>query len=133
MTGRMRPYRPDPVELAGEAFTSSWTPTEAEFEALFLEIAEKLGWPAELRYHTRDSRRSREGYPDWHLVNPSQGRSLFVELKGWGGKASDAQRRWIGALDAVGGEAYIVTTTGDYGRDAAAIAELLRVRPRRDR
>lgn len=122
-------YRPEPdVE---RAFTSTWTPTEAEFEELFLDVATKLGWPPELRYHTHDSRRSREGFPDWVLVHPIQRRTIFVELKGWSGKPSDAQREWLAALDWSGSEAYLVTTTGDYARDGAAIAELLRRRPPR--
>lgn len=127
MTARrpVRPYRTLAEDRVDEAFTSSWTPTEDEFTQLMLDVADRLGWPSELRYHTHDSRRSAAGFPDWTLVHPAQYRVLFLELKGWRGVASEAQRRWIGAINAAGGEAYLVTTTGDYAHDAAALADLL--------
>lgn len=131
MTTARRPYRADPVQLASEAFYSPWTPTETEMTRLFLRIAQQKGWPRNLRYHTHNSRRSERGYPDWHLIHPAQGRSIFVELKGWGGSATDEQRRWCRAINDAGGEAYIVGTTGDYAQDAMAIAELLSHRPAR--
>lgn len=129
MTTRSRPYRRDPADIVPGAWYSPWTPTEDEFTALFLEIAEAKGWS--LRYHTHDSRRSVGGFPDWVIVNPTQRRVVFAELKGWAGKANDDQKDWLAILDEAGAEAYLITTTGDYARDAAAIAELLTSRPSR--
>lgn len=131
MRMKARAYRPEAELLAREAFYAPWTPTEAEFTRLFLRIARSKGWPKELRYHVRDSRGSQRGYPDWHLIHPGQGRSIFVELKGWGGSATDAQRTWCAAINDAGGEAYIVKTTGDYAQDAASISQLLSHRPPR--
>ena len=114
-------------DLIPMAWHSPWTPTEAEFTRLFLKIARAKGWTR--RYHTRDSRGSGRGFPDWVLVNREQRRLLFVELKGWAGKASDEQRAWLGDLDAVGAEAYLLSTTNDFARDAASIMELLTRKP----
>ena len=124
---RPKALRPDPLELVALAYHSPWTPTEQEFTDLFLEIAERKGWAR--RYHTHDSRRSPGGFPDWVLVHPGQRRVLFVELKGFAGFATEEQRAWLGDLATAGAEAYLIGTTKDYGRDAAAIAELLSRRP----
>jgi hypothetical protein len=124
-----RPYRRSDADLVPMAWYAPWTPTEREFEHLFLQVAEAKGWTH--RYHTHDSRRSTPGFPDWVLVHPVQRRVLFVELKGFAGQASDEQRDWLGTLDAAGAEAYLVSTTNDYARDVAAFGELLSRRPRR--
>lgn len=128
MTDRVRRYRTNAEDLVPMAWHSPWTPTEREFEALFVEVADAKGW---LGYHTRDSRGSRPGFPDWTLVHVGQRRIIFVELKGFGGKPSDEQRAWLEQINEAGGEGYLVTTTCDYARDAAAIAELLTARPAR--
>lgn len=125
---RSKPYRANAEDLVPIAWTAPWTPTEAEFMALFVEIADAKGWR---RYHTRDSRGSNPGFPDLVLVSPAQRRVVFVELKAFGGKATDEQRSWLASLDVAGAEAYLVRTTGDYARDAASISELLSSRPRR--
>lgn len=125
--GRPRAFRPDAIALAAEAFYAPWTPTEAEFTELFLDIATRAGW--ELRAHVHDSRhmdlRSTPGLPDWFMVNPGQRRCAWFELKGWAGTASDQQRAFITAINDAGGEAYLVGTTGDQAQDGAAIAQLL--------
>ena len=115
-------------ELVTMAFTQPWTPTEHEFSALFIEIAEAKGWKR--RYHTHDSRRSPGGFPDWVLVHPVQHRVIFAELKGFGGMASEEQRAWLADLAAAGAEAYLIGTTGDYAHDAARLAELFSAKPR---
>ena len=126
---KTKAYRTRAEDLIPMAWHAPWTPTEAEFTRLFLKIARAKGWTR--RYHTRDSRGSGRGFPDWVLVNRPQRRLMFVELKGFAGKASDEQREWLGDLDYVGAEAYLLTTTGDYARDAASIVELLTRRPAR--
>jgi hypothetical protein len=126
---RVKAYRRTAEELIPDAWYRPWTPTEAEFTRLFLRIARAKGWTR--RYHTHDSRRSTRGFPDWVLVHTAQRRILFVELKGFAGTASDEQREWMAALDQAGAEAYIVTTSGDFARDAASLAELLTAKPRR--
>ena len=122
MTTHAKRYRRDPADIVPMAWTAPWTPTEAEFTRLVLQVARAKGWKH--RYHTHDSRRSSRGFPDWVMVNPGQRRILYLELKGWGGKVSDEQREWLTALADAGGEAYIVTTTGDKARDMAALMEL---------
>lgn len=121
------PYRRDETTVVREGWTSSWTPTEAEFQDLFVELATKLGW--QNLVHVADSRsmdiRSAEGVPDWYLDHPLLRRQIWVELKGWGGKATDQQRSFVQRVNAAGGEAYVVTTTGDHARDMLAISELL--------
>lgn len=123
----VKPYRIRSEDLVPMAWHAPWTPTEAEFTELFLAIASAKGWLR--RYHTHDSRRSSAGFPDWVLVNTFQRRILFVELKGFAGEASLEQRAWLRDLNDAGGEAYLLSTTGDYALDAASIAELLSRRP----
>lgn len=129
MTRRPRRYVRAAEHIVPAAWTRPWTPTEGEFTRLVLRIAGAKGWRR--RYHTHDSRRSAGGFPDWVLVHPQQRRVLFLELKGWGGEASDEQRDWLRDLDAAGAEAYLVKTTGDWAIDAARLAELFSSRPPR--
>lgn len=126
---RTKRYVTRAEDLIPMAWHSPWTPTEAEFTRLVLKIARSKGW--ERRYHVRDSRGSAPGFPDWVLVHTGQRRVLFLELKGWAGTASEAQREWLRDLDSAGAEAYLLTTTGDFARDAASIMELLTRRPPR--
>ena len=64
--------------------------TESESEDRFLarvrRLATQHGW---LEYHTRDSRRSPEGYPDLCLTNGT--RIIFAELKSMTGKLTAKQ------------------------------------------
>ena len=128
MSRLLKRYRRLAEDIIPAAWYSPWTPTEQELASLFEDIARAKGWRW---YHTYDSRRSAPGFPDYVLVHTGQRRIVFVELKGWTGKPSDEQRAWLGDLDRAGGEAYLVTTSGDYARDAGSIAELLTARPRR--
>ena len=111
------------AEIVPGAWTDPWTPTEAEFTRLFLQLARAKGWAR--RYHTHDSRRSSRGFPDWVMVHPGQKRILFIELKGWAGHASEEQLAWLEDLATAGAEAYLISTTKDRAHDMAAIAELL--------
>lgn len=63
-----------------------WTPpallsdyTEAQWQRVVEEAAGYLGYS--LQYHTNDSRRSNEGFPDLCLINPDAGRMVYFELK----------------------------------------------------
>ncbi len=70
---------------------------EEALRELYRELARLLGY--ELRYHTRDSRRSDRGFPDDVLLRPRDGRLLIVEAKSAAGTLSREQRAWIGALN----------------------------------
>jgi len=131
MTARVRAgrYRTPDELLVPMAWHHPWTPTEAEMTDLFCELADKLNWSP--RYHTHDSRRSVPGFPDWVLIHRGQRRILFVELKGFGGFATDEQRAFLAAINDAGGEAYLIGTTGDQAQDMIRIAALLRHRPAR--
>lgn len=56
-------------------------------------LAVGAGWES---YHTHDSRRSDEGYPDLTLVRPP--RVAFVETKREGEDPTPDQDRWLGKL-----------------------------------
>ncbi len=70
--------------------------SEASFQAAVIAFARLHRWRA---YHTADSRRSEEGFPDLVLVRGS--RLVFAELKVGSNTASAAQREWLAALGAV--------------------------------
>lgn len=81
--------------------------TEGDLQRLVLELAGRLRW---LRYHTHDSRKSHQGFPDLVLVRPP--RVLFIELKGdseYGKKGPTVeQQAWLEALALCPGvEAYL--------------------------
>lgn len=69
---------------------------EAELQAQVIELATMLGW---LEYHTHDSRRSREGFPDLVLVHEATGALIFAELKRDGKRPTAEQYRWLYALE----------------------------------
>lgn len=71
--------------------------SEADFQAKVIAKAKGNGWEY---YHTHDSRRSPEGFPDLVLV---RGQSLmFVELKKEKGTVSPEQEKWLKLLAATG-------------------------------
>lgn len=78
--------------------------TERDFQALVVQLAKLRGW---LTYHTYDSRRSDEGFPD--LVMVRDDRVLFIELKQErrNRKASAVQQKWLDNLTAAGQEVYL--------------------------
>ena len=63
--------------------------------------AKAQGW---MVYHTYDSRRSEEGFPDLVLLRE---RLVFVELKREGEEPTKAQQVWLGKLWQAGYEAYL--------------------------
>ncbi len=56
-------------------------------------------------YHTYDSRRSTEGYPD--IVALRGSRQVVIELKSQRGRFSVAQDMWLEAYRRVGAEVYV--------------------------
>lgn len=77
--------------------------TEKQLQYAIVEAAQVLGFRV---YHTFLSIRSDPGFPDLAMVNPRQGRLLFVEVKGENGRLSAEQRAWLTDLHAAGIEAY---------------------------
>ena len=65
---------------------------EKGYQAQIVELARGLGWT--LIYHTYNSRRSAEGFPDLCMVHPEKALLLFAEIKGTGGKLSREQAAW---------------------------------------
>lgn len=86
-----------PVAVVKE--TCGWS--EAEFAEAFEKRAKETGWKT---YHTKDSRKSKAGFPDetcW------RDRVFFAELKTEDGVASAAQLTTIEELKAAGAEVYL--------------------------
>jgi hypothetical protein len=75
---------------------------EEAFLQLVLDLARWCGWAV---YHTRDSRRSPEGFPDLVLCRPP--RVVYAELKTATGKVGAAQERWLARLRDCQREAYL--------------------------
>jgi hypothetical protein len=78
-----------PQEAPGPATDIS----ETEFQAAVIQEAKERGWR---HYHTFDSRRSAEGFPDLILLRKH--RAIVAELKSTKGKVSTAQKNWINAF-----------------------------------
>lgn len=72
------------------------TVSEAEFQKMIVEAAERNGW---LTYHPFDSRRSALGFPDLTMVRG--GELIFAELKTAKGKTSAWQDNWHAKLSMV--------------------------------
>ena len=75
--------------------------SEADWQAHVIELAETLGWS---HYHTYDSRRSTEGFPDLVLVRE---RVVFAELKREDGKLTSDQVAWVNDLLRANAEVYV--------------------------
>ena len=77
-------------------------------------------------YHTHNSRRSEEGFPDVVLARPpgltSQGRIIFAELKSAHGKLTEAQHLWLDILQHV---AETIEVYCWYPADVPMIEEIL--------
>ena len=85
-----------------------WAPlnldiSEERFQKLVLDLAAWCGWHH--RYHTHDSRRSEQGFPDLVLIRRE--RLIFAELKTEKGKTSAYQRAWLEALGWTKAEVYL--------------------------
>lgn len=68
---------------------------EKDWQAQVIELAALYRWRV---YHTYDSRRSHEGWPDLILARPPE--LLAVELKTDTGRLRPAQREWLDVLTA---------------------------------
>lgn len=96
--------------------------TEAQLDRLVVDYAR---WRRVYPYHTRDSRGSARGFPDWVLVGP--GGILYREDKSVAGTLTVDQRAW-GAVIVTGGGNWSVWRPGDWHsgrirREIDAIAE----------
>ena len=56
-----------------------------------IELAKLLGY---LHYHTHNSRRSPEGFPDLVLAHQKTGTVLWIECKSKDGQLSEDQIKW---------------------------------------
>lgn len=75
---------------------------EKRFLARIRRLAREQGWST---YHTHNSRRSEEGFPDLVLTD---GRAvLFVELKSREGKLTRDQQRWLSLLAHAGAQTHV--------------------------
>jgi hypothetical protein len=99
--------------------------SENELEQGLRRILKDL--PQILAYHTRDSRRSPEGFPDWCLVGR---RVMFRELKTAKGKLTAPQQTWLMQLKAAHADAAVwrpeQLLDGTIARELAALAGLVR-------
>lgn len=91
--------RQDGFQIAVVKETPGWS--EGEFQEAIEKIAKEKGWQW---YHTRDSRKSRRGWPDLVLWRD---RIVYMELKDEDGVASADQLTTIEQLKAAGGEVYL--------------------------
>jgi VRR-NUC domain len=94
--------------------------TERELQEQVLDLARMLGY---LAYHTYDSRRSVEGFPDLVLVHERSGALIFAELKSPTGRVTTAQDRWLRAV-ALRGVAYVWRP--EHLRDGSVVRALQR-------
>ncbi|HZS02229.1 MAG TPA: VRR-NUC domain-containing protein [Chloroflexota bacterium] len=72
--------------------------------------AAAFGW---LVYHTRDSRRSDEGFPDLVLLRPP--RLIFAELKTEQGRVTHDQAMWLATFEELRFEELRARTRGAAG------------------
>ena len=67
---------------------------EYSFQAQIVQLAELSGWKV---YHTHDSRRSQEGFPDLILVRRT--RIIAAEVKTRDETTTAEQREWLNAFN----------------------------------
>lgn len=87
----------DDTQPAGPALDCS----EDEFQTHVIRLAKRNGWES---YHPYDSRKSREGWPDWCFWRT---RFFMAELKKEDGIVSEKQRETINGLRRAGVCVYI--------------------------
>jgi hypothetical protein len=90
--------------------------SETAFEGQVRGLAEFYGWRG---YHTRDSRGSARGFPDWVWVrvDATIAELLIVELKTDRGRTKPEQGEWLEELGAVanGVTAYVDAVKANQG------------------
>jgi hypothetical protein len=79
--------------------------SEADLQQAIVSAARKLGY---LYYHTFDSRRSTEGFPDLVLVHDGKKRVVWIECKSETGVVSIYQTAWHDSLAKCDAEIYVV-------------------------
>jgi hypothetical protein len=86
---------------------------EKEFQAQVLQLAALCGW--RLVYHTFDSKRSQEGFPDLVLI---KGNVLLVaELKVGDNEPTAAQQAWLDGFGRVGALVYVWRPTDAHWKE----------------
>lgn len=99
--------------------------SEKQFQAWVVRRARERGWARQfhvLRAQVQGvwvTNTSAPGVPDLWLLRPP--RLIVLELKRWGGKATDEQAAWIAGLQKVPGVDAFVVDPGD----AADVLDLL--------
>ena len=78
--------------------------TETELQNSIIELCK---WKGYLHYHTHDSRKSEEGFPDLNLAHEETGRLIYVECKSEDGVVSAGQIKWGLALVKSDAEYYL--------------------------
>ena len=111
-------------QAGASAALNSWSEADVEHHVrVILRDLEEVGLRV-LCYHTRDSRGSHHGWPDWVLSGPRG--VLFRELKRQGGRTTPEQDDWLDSLAGNGLDAGIWRPSdcmsGRVGREIAAIA-----------
>jgi hypothetical protein len=101
--------------------------TESQFSELVREVAAIGGWT--LRYHTRNSRGSTHGFPDWVLVHREDRRIIFAELKTEAGRPTAQQSAWLEALERVRGLEVHLWRPSDWDREGGIVQTLTGRRP----
>ena len=97
--------------------------TEAELSEKVRVMCEAFGLMA---FHTRDSRGTRAGYPDWHIVAPGRGH-MWRELKSNRGRLTPEQSAVLDALHNLGEDANVWRPEDWYtGRIRDELVELAR-------
>lgn len=93
--------------------------TEKQFQEQVRKAAIMNGWRY---YHTFNSMRSTEGFPDCVMVHAAKKRLLIAELKSEDGKMTKPQAEWIADLAQVAGAEVFVWRPADMDQ----IWEILR-------
>jgi hypothetical protein len=95
--------------------------SEIQLQTAIIGLAKQLGY---LVYHTHDSRKSPEGFPDLVLVHKLTGRLIIVELKDAKRKPTQAQLEWLGALHRTKVAPYVGLWRPEHWRSGAIEAVL---------
>ena len=90
------------MDLEAAATLLARSMNEATLQENVRVLALVRGWK---HYHTHDSRRSSEGFPDSTLVRGN--RLIFAELKTERPKVPRKQKEWLTALKQAGAETYV--------------------------
>jgi hypothetical protein len=126
-TRRRRGYRARPEDLVPIAWHDPWEPNHRQLIALWLEIAQSLGFRVTV---TNDSRTEHwgadSGWPDIFAVKGERAFAIEIKTTAYP-TVTEEQRLWLDALGRVPGITEgVFRSSGDRARDMAVIAEILR-------